>query len=190
MRGTQELNMPPVFPGACERCNHHFPNLDEAGPEIAQYILDQHDQVCSGINRRTRVAQPSTESGVGIACAQITTTSPPQLFKDATAVKAPPPRKRKKYATDMVERKMLLEADEWGREATAKSIVCQGCDKRIRLDKRNDYYPGLWTKHRDKCKEIIRLKDKEFHSRVRRLSRDTRDLVDVSHCLGATKKLD
>lgn len=59
--------------------------------------------------------------------------------------------KRRKYETDMMERKAILEADPFGREVTPKTIVCNGCDKRIQLDRRSDYYPGLWVKHRDKC---------------------------------------
>lgn len=60
-------------------------------------------------------------------------------------------KKRRKYETDMMERKAILEADPCGRDVTPKTIICNGCDKRIQLDRRSDYYPGLWVKHRDKC---------------------------------------
>ena len=30
-------------------------------------------------------------------------------------------------------------------------VTCYGCGERFSLDKRRDYYPGLWTKHREGC---------------------------------------
>lgn len=59
--------------------------------------------------------------------------------------------KRQKYETDVMERKAILEADPCGRNVTPKTVVCNGCDTIIKLDRRGDYYPGLWVKHRDKC---------------------------------------
>ncbi|KIK95064.1 hypothetical protein PAXRUDRAFT_141569 [Paxillus rubicundulus Ve08.2h10] len=52
------------------------------------------------------------------------------------------------------QRKLELEEDEYTSDVTATSVVCVGCNKKISLDKRSRYYPGLWLKHRGKCPDI------------------------------------
>ena len=52
------------------------------------------------------------------------------------------------------ERKKDLKNDLFAREFTSRSVVCAGCGKTIKTDARNAYYPGLWIKHRDKCKKV------------------------------------
>ena len=59
-----------------------------------------------------------------------------------------------------LERKALLEADPYAYKVRVHWIRCRGCDKDISLDKRSEYYPGLWIKHRRKCKEITKLREK------------------------------
>lgn len=55
------------------------------------------------------------------------------------------------------QRKLELEQDEYAENITTKSVICGGCHKEISLDKRSDYYPGLWLKHRRKCPRIEKL---------------------------------
>ncbi|KAF5361195.1 hypothetical protein D9758_009025 [Tetrapyrgos nigripes] len=66
------------------------------------------------------------------------------------------PRKRKGRCRTEAERKASLESDPWSDPArlTSKSVFCVGCKKDIKLDKRNEYYPGLWLKHRRLCPGI------------------------------------
>lgn len=61
------------------------------------------------------------------------------------------------------ERKRLLETDPWIVDGTVepKTVLCKGCMVVKRLDKRNDYYPDNFVKHRKRCREIRRaLKDR------------------------------
>jgi hypothetical protein len=54
----------------------------------------------------------------------------------------------------ILERKEDLERDPYVAAFTSKSVVCGGCHKTIKTDGRNSFYPGLWRKHRDKCKKV------------------------------------
>lgn len=62
-------------------------------------------------------------------------------------------KKKKKEA----QRKRELEDDEFTYRVRPTSVRCHGCKKKIRLDKRSRYYPGLWTKHRRKCRGIQKI---------------------------------
>ncbi|KAG7095507.1 hypothetical protein E1B28_006246 [Marasmius oreades] len=67
-------------------------------------------------------------------------------------------RKRKDTFDREEQRKAKLENDPWSDKTrlTPKSVFCLGCKQFIRLDRRNDYYPGLWLKHRASCLGIAR----------------------------------
>ncbi|KAL0060379.1 hypothetical protein AAF712_012830 [Marasmius tenuissimus] len=71
-------------------------------------------------------------------------------------------RKRKDTIDREEVRKAKLESDPWSDKTrlTPKSVFCLGCKRDIRLDRRNDYYPGLWLKHRGLCQGIARMKAK------------------------------
>ncbi|KAK1231322.1 hypothetical protein PQX77_005564 [Marasmius sp. AFHP31] len=71
-------------------------------------------------------------------------------------------RKRKDTIDREEVRKAKLESDPWSDKTrlTPKSVFCLGCRRDIRLDRRNDYYPGLWLKHRGLCQGIARMKAK------------------------------
>ena len=88
-----------------------------------------------------------------------------------------------------MERKALLEADPYACKVRVHWVRCFGCDNDISLDKRSEYYPGLWIKHRRKCKEIAKLREKEIESIKVRKHRVVCgfDLADVlSHFVGGT----
>jgi hypothetical protein len=63
-------------------------------------------------------------------------------------------RKQKK---NEARRKRELKDDEYTYSVRPTSVRCHGCKKKIRLDKRSRYYPGLWTKHRRKCRGIQKI---------------------------------
>ncbi|KAF9261316.1 hypothetical protein L218DRAFT_502421 [Marasmius fiardii PR-910] len=69
-------------------------------------------------------------------------------------------RKRKDTFDREEIRKAKLENDPWSDKTrlTAKSVFCLGCRRDIKLDRRNDYYPGLWLKHRGLCRGIARAR--------------------------------
>lgn len=68
---------------------------------------------------------------------------------------------RRKQKKREARRKRKLEDDEYTYSVRPTSVRCHGCKKEIRLDKRSRYYPGLWTKHRRKCRGIQKIeKDK------------------------------
>ncbi|KAF9457784.1 hypothetical protein BDZ94DRAFT_1272401 [Collybia nuda] len=161
MRAPHGSDMPPVPPSACSRCNHQFPDLAEVRPDIAEYIAQLHLLTCprSSNEERFEAAQCLAASGTSGTNVPLI-ADPVQPSQNIVVAKSSAPRKRKKYKTDMAERKAALEADEWATDVTKTSIFCKGCEKRIKLDKRNLYYPGLWTKHRDKCKGIKKFPGK------------------------------
>ncbi|KAJ7673790.1 hypothetical protein DFH06DRAFT_1318914 [Mycena polygramma] len=76
----------------------------------------------------------------------------PEAVKDKTYL--PIQRKRKR---NKAQRYALLNEDPWTGAVSPHSVVCRGCNKTIQLDARNDYYPGLWEKHRDgRCDGVKR----------------------------------
>ncbi|KAG6840322.1 hypothetical protein C0991_007435 [Blastosporella zonata] len=77
------------------------------------------------------------------------------------------PRKRKN-CMDAVERRRQLEADPWTLDVLATAVECKGCKRWIKLDQRNEFYAGLWTKHRNLCKGVLILKGVPLPKRTRR----------------------
>lgn len=55
------------------------------------------------------------------------------------------------------KRKRELQDDVYTYSVRPTSVRCRGCHKEISLDKRSRYYPGLWTKHRQKCPRIQKI---------------------------------
>ena len=66
-----------------------------------------------------------------------------------------------KACRNLVERKALVENDPWTvtESVEPKYVECAACRRKIRLDRRRLYYPGLWLKHKDKCISIITKAD-------------------------------
>ncbi|KAJ7779922.1 hypothetical protein B0H16DRAFT_1878531 [Mycena metata] len=65
----------------------------------------------------------------------------------------------KKSARSEAERRRALETDQWTLSVTPHEVVCRGCRRTIKLDRRSRYYPGLWEKHRDRCDHVIKIRD-------------------------------
>ncbi|KAF7372139.1 hypothetical protein MVEN_00072800 [Mycena venus] len=65
----------------------------------------------------------------------------------------------KKTARSEAERREALEADEWTLQVKPLQVVCRGCGRTIKLDRRSRYYPGLWEKHRNKCKHVREMQE-------------------------------
>jgi hypothetical protein len=55
------------------------------------------------------------------------------------------------------QRKQELDEDEYTEDVKPKSVKCRGCQQTLKLDKRSRYYPGLWLKHRKKCRSIRKM---------------------------------
>ncbi|KIK61868.1 hypothetical protein GYMLUDRAFT_557977 [Collybiopsis luxurians FD-317 M1] len=92
------------------------------------------------------------------ACAPPTSTSAP--IPAAPIVKTEPlpaqiqPYKKLPCRGDTVQMRIAkLQADLWSdpSKLTAKSVYCLGCQKKVCLDKRFDYYPGFWETHKKRC---------------------------------------
>jgi hypothetical protein len=83
--------------------------------------------------------------------------SPPRRERSSSGQHS---RKRKDTFDREEQRKAKLENDPWSDKTrlTPKTVFCLGCKRVIRLDRRNDYYPGLWLKHRDLCQGIAKAK--------------------------------
>jgi hypothetical protein len=64
---------------------------------------------------------------------------------------------RRKQHKKEFQRKQELEDDEYAVDVKPKSVKCRGCQRSLKLDKRSRYYPGLWLKHRKKCRDILKM---------------------------------
>ncbi|KAJ7644902.1 hypothetical protein FB45DRAFT_1021644 [Roridomyces roridus] len=76
------------------------------------------------------------------------------------------PRPHKKSAHTESQRRLILESDPYilPGSLTPREVVCGGCHRRIKLDQRSKYYPGLWEKHRGRCdlvQELMRRRQRE-----------------------------
>ena len=62
-------------------------------------------------------------------------------------------RASRKVCRNLPERKVLLETDPWTITETLdpKHVQCAACGHKISLDRRRQYYPGLWLKHKARC---------------------------------------
>jgi hypothetical protein len=65
----------------------------------------------------------------------------------------------KKSSRSEAERRYALETDPWTTSVTPHEVVCRGCRRPIKLDRRSRYYPGLWEKHRDRCEGVSRMRE-------------------------------
>ncbi|KAF8873149.1 hypothetical protein BD779DRAFT_1477162 [Infundibulicybe gibba] len=63
-------------------------------------------------------------------------------------------KKRTRKVMDKAARIDYLRKDRWTVGVMATTVQCAGCGKTVRLDGRSEYYPGLWDKHKGKCKGI------------------------------------
>ena len=59
----------------------------------------------------------------------------------------------RKVCRSLPERRVLLEEDPWTVTDTLdpKHVQCAACGHTITLDRRRQYYPGLWLKHKARC---------------------------------------
>ncbi|KAJ7692291.1 hypothetical protein B0H17DRAFT_1200620 [Mycena rosella] len=96
-------------------------------------------------NRSTKSLPPSASASAsvaastsGSACASI--SSEPHT---------------KKTSRSETERRRTLENDQWTMSVGPYEVVCRGCRRPIKLDRRSRYYPGLWEKHRDRCEHEV-----------------------------------
>ncbi|KAJ7610211.1 hypothetical protein FB45DRAFT_1066377 [Roridomyces roridus] len=65
-----------------------------------------------------------------------------------------PTERTKKTARTQNERIAGFRKDEWVGLFDAKRVLCRGCGHTIKLDKRSDYYDGLWIKHCGRCAKV------------------------------------
>ncbi|KAF5362309.1 hypothetical protein D9756_002021 [Leucocoprinus leucothites] len=85
------------------------------------------------------------------AAAPVSSTGVPDSMPPAVTYEEDgesPEKKFKKNIMDWRVRKQALETDDLLSAVEAKQVFCKICCKWIKLDARNDYYPGLWIKHR------------------------------------------
>ncbi|KAJ7739475.1 hypothetical protein DFH07DRAFT_840250 [Mycena maculata] len=65
--------------------------------------------------------------------------------------------KGKKTSRTEAERRIALETDPWTNSVNPHDVLCRGCRRVIKLDRRSRYYPGLWEKHRDRCEHVSKM---------------------------------
>ncbi|KAG2094282.1 hypothetical protein BD769DRAFT_1519205 [Suillus cothurnatus] len=90
-------------------------------------------------------------------------SNPPQLVSESLGIhngNGTTPRGSKRRKED--QRIQELENDEYTEDVQPTSVKCRGCQKAISLDKRSRYYPGLWIKHRGKCRGILKLEEQRL----------------------------
>ncbi|KAJ7433696.1 hypothetical protein B0H11DRAFT_752274 [Mycena galericulata] len=133
--------------------------------------------------RRGRSPSPSpgpSSSGTQSASSSSgTSSSSPSVrsTRSLTPASAATDRPAKKTARTEAERRAALESDEWTMSVTPHEVVCRGCKRPIKLDRRSRYYPGLWEKHRDRCEHVSKKRRRLDHKD------DLADDMDVREAL-------
>ncbi|KAJ7290679.1 hypothetical protein C8J57DRAFT_1611817 [Mycena rebaudengoi] len=94
-------------------------------------------------SKRQTTSKSSLRSGKGTRM-----PLPPRAKKLRTA---------KKTAHTEDERKAILENDVYTSGIGAHQVTCRGCGRTIRTDRRSTYYPGLWEKHRKRCRGVKKM---------------------------------
>ncbi|KAJ7113393.1 hypothetical protein C8R44DRAFT_741001 [Mycena epipterygia] len=87
-----------------------------------------------------------------------TTSTPSPSIRSTKSLPGSSAPAEKKTARSETERRVVLERDEWTASVTPHDVVCRGCRRTIKLDRRSRYYPGLWEKHRDRCEHVGRMR--------------------------------
>ncbi|KAJ7289757.1 hypothetical protein C8J57DRAFT_1706460 [Mycena rebaudengoi] len=70
-------------------------------------------------------------------------------------------RTTKKTAHTEEERKAILENDVYTSSVDVHQVTCRGCGRTIKTDRRSTYYPGLWEKHRERCRGVVKMEDEK-----------------------------
>ncbi|KAJ7920337.1 hypothetical protein B0H13DRAFT_1867676 [Mycena leptocephala] len=119
---------PLAFRNQCGRrgCGHIF-EYDGPNPlGNIERLVKEHSPLCRLSEGSTsRTSSPSMGSLQGLPLASGSFTG-------------------KKTARSEAERRLALETDEWTLRVTPHEVVCRGCRRTIKLDRRSRYYPGLW----------------------------------------------
>ncbi|KAJ7225124.1 hypothetical protein B0H12DRAFT_1149501 [Mycena haematopus] len=74
------------------------------------------------------------------------------------------PSAPKKSARTEAERRLALESDPCALRVTPHDVLCAGCRRTIKLDRRSRYYPGLWEKHRERCEGVAKIEERPVAS--------------------------
>ncbi|KAF9458535.1 hypothetical protein BDZ94DRAFT_101065 [Collybia nuda] len=147
----------PFPPDSCKRCEYIFEYPEDAPLDQIIQVVYEHQRSCFSGPRLLRNKEVTNANEGYIREGEDLPPATTKRTRNTQQVPPEPHKRRKKNVMDEKTRRLLIERDSWGRNATSKSVECRGCGKTIKLDKRSQYYPGLWHKHRNKCPEIQRL---------------------------------
>lgn len=128
---------------------------NESEPPPLHRHKRKHSQLRDAIIQESLLApEPSVEESMPMP--HVPNTFPSVLQRDTITQTQSrrvgpqqPEQKLKKNIMDWKIRKQTLEADPLLDAVEAKRVYCKLCKKWVKLDARNDYYPGLWIKHRE-----------------------------------------
>ncbi|KAF9457798.1 hypothetical protein BDZ94DRAFT_1272231 [Collybia nuda] len=154
-----ELLRAQTLPSICPQCSFVFHYPENASWGEGFCVIYKHSKVCLA-DKRGDTNPPSKGRARTHKCNihslldHEALLPPIQRKREQVQPAKRPSRRYKKNVMDKWARKRLIEEDTWATNATPKSVDCKGCGKTIKLDKRSDYYPGLWIKHRSKCAVI------------------------------------
>jgi hypothetical protein len=81
----------------------------------------------------------------------------------------------------IVIRKDILNEDEWTKDVGPHQVTCNGCKKKIKLDKQKRYATRPWDAHKEKCPAITGKK--KFRSALPKHS-----VAGVSHAVLGAKR--
>ncbi|KAF7340524.1 hypothetical protein MSAN_02123900 [Mycena sanguinolenta] len=117
------------------------PHTRSPSPYASASTSTSQSSVRTRTTRATRLASPATS----------TSSTPTIAFASAP----------KKTARSEAERRLALESDLCALKVTPHDVLCAGCQRVIKLDRRSRYYPGLWEKHRERCEGVERIEKRE-----------------------------
>ncbi|KAG1781570.1 hypothetical protein EV702DRAFT_593886 [Suillus placidus] len=146
-------------------CTAVFVYVDGTDWPTVNRLVNDHYLVCTGHFYGLAASHPPSDTH-GLQHAPSSPQLAPESWgvnngnRDNDEVIAGPSNQRQNED----ERIETLENDGYTDDVQPTSVRCRGCNNVICLDKRFRYYPGLWNKHRGKCRGILKLENDKLTS--------------------------
>lgn len=140
--------LPPVWNRKRKRAQFQESSLADPSPSHGH-----PREPSNAVEVRPRSSSPTpTERPATIevitAARDVSSLKPYPACADEDAEEQRPAKKEKKNVMSWERRRENMMQDQLLLKVEAKRVFCKPCQKWIKLDARNDYYPGLWIKHR------------------------------------------
>lgn len=164
--------LPPLWNRKRKRAQ--FQESSETGPHPPQRIpavLNPPAGAVRTVQPQSQTPSPIERPSNNRVITAIPVGDYPELYVDSEDPEDERPgKKAKKNVMSWEERRDTMECDPLLGIVEAKRVYCKPCKKWIKLDARNDFYPGLWVKHRKTMHGFSGLGEGHFAPERRRRS--------------------